>query len=121
MADTNLEDCALVWLDISINDSPENRSIQRQLRMIINQLHTFEKADECEDYIRSASCHDQIMIIVSGMSGRWLVPRIHSLEQVYSIYIYCMDRKTNEQWTKNFAKVHERASNEHREVLFSPV
>jgi hypothetical protein len=101
----NLETFSLVWLDSTINNSQENLNTQRRLRTIINHLLTFEDCTSCEDYIRSVSNHDRIVIIVSGLSGRQLVPRIHHLGQVCSIYVYCMDRKTNEQWTKNFTKV----------------
>jgi len=104
---TNLETFSLVWLDVSINNSEENLDTQRQLRTIINHLRTFEDSHDCEDYIRSVSNHDRIVIIVSGLSGRQLVPRIHYLLQVCSIYVYCMDRKTNEEWTKNFTKVNK--------------
>ncbi|CAF0974270.1 unnamed protein product [Rotaria sordida] len=101
----NLETFSLVWLDSSINDSQDNLHTQQQLRTIINHLRTFDNSYDCEHYIRSVSNHDRIVIIVSGLSGRQLVPRIHNLRQVCSIYVYCMDRKTNAQWTKNFTKI----------------
>lgn len=104
---TNLETFSLVWLDSSINNSKENLNTQRQLRTIINHLRTFDDSYNCENYIRSVSNHDRIVIIVSGLSGKQLVPRIHNLRQVCSIYVYCMNRKTNEQWTKNFTKVNK--------------
>ncbi|CAF4410457.1 unnamed protein product, partial [Adineta steineri] len=77
----NLETFSLVWLDISIHDSQENLDTQRQLRTIINHLETFQDSNICENYIRSVPNHDRIIIIVSGLSGRRLVPRIHYLQQ----------------------------------------
>ena len=105
---SNLEIFSLVWVDTAINISQENLDTQRRLRTIINHLRTFEDSFDCEKYIRSVSNHDRIVIIVSGLSGRQLVPRIHQLRQVCSIYVYCMDRKTNEQWTKNYTKVNNK-------------
>ncbi|CAF3356709.1 unnamed protein product, partial [Rotaria sp. Silwood2] len=102
--DSNLETFSLVWLDSSVNDSQENLHTQQQLRTIINHLRIFDNSHNCENYIRSVSNHDRIVIIASGVSGRLLVPRIHNLRQVCSIYVYCMDRKTNAQWTKKFTK-----------------
>jgi hypothetical protein len=102
---SNLETFSLVWVDSSINNSQENLDTQKQLRTIINHLRTFEDSTSCEKYIQSVSIHDRIIIIVSGLSGQQLVPRIHRLPQVCSIYVYCMNRKINEQWTKKFAKV----------------
>lgn len=101
----NLETCSLLWLDSTINNSEQNLHTQQRLQTIINHFVTFEDSTSCEDYIRSIPNHDRIIIIVSGLSGRQLVPRIHQIEQVDSIYVYCMDRKTNEKWTKNFTKV----------------
>jgi hypothetical protein len=105
---SNLETFSLVWVDTSINNSQENLDTQYQLRTIINHLRTFEDTYDCENYIRSVSNHDRIIIIVSGLSGRQLVPRIHELQQVCSIYVYCMDRKTNEEWTQNYTKVNNK-------------
>ncbi|UJR31822.1 hypothetical protein I4U23_019299 [Adineta vaga] len=102
---TNLETFSLVWLDVTVDNSEENLDTQRQLRSIINHLRTFDNSSDCEKYIRTVSYHDRIVIIVSGLSGRQLIPHIHDLPQVYLIYVYCMNRKTNEQWTKNFAKI----------------
>ncbi|CAF3807343.1 unnamed protein product [Rotaria sp. Silwood1] len=44
-------------------------------------------------------------MIVSGQSEQEIVPSIHKLQQVVSIYIYCMNKKKNEQWARTFAKV----------------
>ncbi|CAF4962111.1 unnamed protein product, partial [Rotaria sp. Silwood1] len=44
-------------------------------------------------------------MIVSGQLGREIIPSIHELQQVISIYVYCIDKKGHEQWARNFAKV----------------
>ncbi|CAF1143683.1 unnamed protein product [Rotaria sp. Silwood1] len=44
-------------------------------------------------------------MIVSGRLGQDIVPSIHELRQVISIYVYCMDKSRHEQWARNFAKV----------------
>ncbi|CAF1278691.1 unnamed protein product [Rotaria magnacalcarata] len=103
--DNNLETFSLVWLDNSVHKSEENRHTQQRLRTIINHLRTFDNSKDCEDYIRSVSSHDRIVIIISGVSGRRLVPRIHNLRQLCSIYVYCLDRKTNKKWTQEFNKI----------------
>lgn len=100
-----LEIFSLIWLDASVNSSQENINAQRQLRRLINRLKTFTDTDQCEQYIRSVPAGDQIVLIVSGHLGRVLVPRIHCIQQVSSIYVYCMDKTKNEQWSKQFTKV----------------
>jgi hypothetical protein len=104
-SDDNLETFSLLWLDASINMTDENRQTQDELRTTINQLKTFDDPNKCERYIINVPKEDRIALIVSGQLGRQIVPRIHSLEQLLSIYIYCHDQKSNEQWSVAYSKV----------------
>jgi uncharacterized protein (DUF4213/DUF364 family) len=101
----NLETYFLIWLDAAVNSSEENVDAQQQLRKSINHLTIFDDDNECEDYIRSVSKDDRIVLIVSGQLGRKIVPRIHQLRQITSIYVYCRNKKQNEQWAQEFIKV----------------
>jgi len=103
--DNNLETVYLVWLDTSVNTSKDNIDAQQQFRTIINHLETFENVQECEQYLRQTSKDDRIFLIVSGRLGQEIVPRIHQYRQVSSIYVYCMNKRTNEEWAKHFTKV----------------
>ncbi len=103
--DTNVETFSLIWLDATVNTSPENIQSQEILRESIDQLKTFDNGDECIKYIEYLSANDRIILISSGSLGRSIVPRIHELRQIFSIYIYCMNKEANEQWTKKFIKV----------------
>jgi hypothetical protein len=94
-----------VWLDAEVNINEENQKAQQQLLTIINNLKTFDNRNECEKYIRSISSQERLLLIVSGRLGKELVPHIHSLPQVTSIYVYCRDKKGNEQWAIHFTKV----------------
>jgi len=103
--DKNLETYALIWLDTSVNSSQENIQAQQQLQTSINHLLTFEDDHQCLQYIYSVPKDDRIVLIVSGRSGRTIVPKIAQLRQISSIYVYCMDKKANEQWSQQFSKV----------------
>ncbi|CAF0751072.1 unnamed protein product [Adineta ricciae] len=100
----NLETFSLVWLDAAVNDSIENVEAQQRLRKCINHLKTFQDGDECIQYIQSQP-KDRFVLIISGRLGRDIVPRIHNLRQVYSIYVYCLDKERNERWAKSYAKI----------------
>jgi len=104
-SDDNLETFSLLWLDASVNTTEDNLRAQDKLRTTINQLKIFENSGECEQYIKSVSVEDRIVLIVSGQLGREIVPRIHPLEQLLSIYVYCQDQKLNEQWSSQYSKV----------------
>src|SRR5690242_16658429 len=99
LLDDNLETFSLLWLDASVNKTNDNLQAQDELRTMFNQLKTFETDIDCERYIKSVSVEDRIVLIVSGKLGQQIVPRIHSLEQLLSIYVYCYDQDINEQWS----------------------
>jgi hypothetical protein len=103
--DGNLETFSLVWLDAQVNTTEDNRQTQLILRQIINHLKTFDDQQQCHQYILSLSPQDRLVLIISGRFGRQLIPQIHQLRQLSSVYVYCMDKQANEQWAKDFTKV----------------
>lgn len=110
--DEHLELFSLIWLDGSANVK-DVRDAQQKLRTVVNHLKKFQDAKECQQYIEQRSA-DRLMVIVSGQLGREVVPSIWKLQQVSSIYVYCMDKKIHEQWATQFAKVKL-----HRHILVS--
>ncbi|CAF1258766.1 unnamed protein product [Rotaria magnacalcarata] len=82
----NLETFYLLWLDASVNKTEENVEAQQYLRTSINYLETFENDKQSECYIQSLSSDDRVVLIVSGQLGQIIVPHIHSLRQLSSIY-----------------------------------
>jgi hypothetical protein len=100
--DKYLEIFCLIWLDADVK---ETRNTEQKLRSIINHLKKFQDVKQCQQYIEQRSQKDRVVLIVSGQLGQEIIPSIHKLRQVISIYVYCMDKKNNEQWTSKFAKV----------------
>lgn len=100
----NLETFSLIWLDEIVNDSLENVETQQRLRTMVNHFKTFQRADQCIQYMQSAP-KDRFILIVSGRLGHEVVPQIHHLRQVYSIYVYCRDKERNERWAKKYSKI----------------
>jgi hypothetical protein len=103
--DEKLETFCLIWLDFSVNKSPENRQAQQQLQTIINHVLTFEDDQKCLNYLKTLSKDDRVFLIASGKCGRQIVPQINNLKQLTSIFIYCLDKKFNEEWSQHFIKV----------------
>ncbi|CAF1270557.1 unnamed protein product [Adineta steineri] len=104
-SENNLETSALVWLDSTANKLQESIDAQHQLRSIINHLEIFEFENDCEQYIKSLSELDRIILIVSGALGQNIVGRIHQYRQIVSIYVYCGNRQKHEGWTKQYPKI----------------
>ncbi|CAM4750563.1 unnamed protein product [Rotaria magnacalcarata] len=102
--DMRLEIFYLIWLDANANGK-ETRDTEQKLRSIINNLKKFQDVKQCQKYIEERSKNDRLVMIVSGQFGREIVPSIHKLRQVISIYVYCFDKVRNKQWSDKFAKV----------------
>ena len=95
----------LIWLDATIDRSKQNFDVKCQLQRLSNHLKTFTDSHQCECYIRSLSPDGEIVLIVSGHLGQIVIPRIHQLRQISSIYVFCMNKEKNERWSKQFKKV----------------
>ncbi|CAF4524151.1 unnamed protein product, partial [Rotaria socialis] len=102
--DMRLEIFHLIWLDANANGK-ETRDTEQKLRSIINNLKKFQDVKQCQKYIEERSKNDRLVMIVSGQFGREIVPFIHELRQVISIYVYCFDKVRNKQWSDKFSKV----------------
>jgi hypothetical protein len=96
---------SLVWLDSSHGASVENISAQEQLRTFDANLKIFSGDNECETHIKSQSNETRIILIVDERLGEQIVPRVHDLSQIISIYVFCWDKAWHEQWAKEYPKV----------------
>ena len=108
----NLEDFTLVWLDHTF---PGNTD---RLREAIHCLKTFEKLNECLEYIRSMK-DEKLFVIASGSQGEDLLPYIHPLRQVVSIFIFCLDVAAHKDWIKAYPHIRGLFTDE--ETLFASV
>ncbi|CAF5226559.1 unnamed protein product [Rotaria magnacalcarata] len=102
--DMRLEIFYLIWLDANAYGK-ETRDTEQKLRSIINNLKKFQDVKQCQKYIEERSKNDRLVMIVSGQFGQEIVPSIHKLRQVISIYVYCFDKVRNKQWSDKFTKV----------------
>jgi hypothetical protein len=95
----------LIWMDSSIDQANEDcQNILTQLRSIINDVNMFTQPDECIQLLKDV--HDQkAFLIVSGTLGEHLVPKIHEISQLDTIYIFCDYKAPHEQWVKEWTKV----------------
>ncbi|CAF1213642.1 unnamed protein product [Rotaria sp. Silwood1] len=102
---THFETFILVWLDPNVDSNNENLQTQERLREILTCLITFDTVETCEHWLKKCSSDEKIILIVSGTYGREIVPKIHHLQAIITIYIYCLDVEHNKVWSQNFAKI----------------
>ncbi|CAF3577479.1 unnamed protein product [Rotaria socialis] len=102
---TDFETFLLIWLDPNVDTSTDNVQTQKRLREILTCLITFDKVEPCERWLKKCCANEKIILIVSGAYGQEIIPKIHHLKRLITIYVYCLDVGRNKQWAKTFAKV----------------
>jgi tetratricopeptide (TPR) repeat protein len=95
----------LVWLDPTIDESNADfKHSLTQLLQIINTINTFTDADSCIDYLTEIK-DERVFMIVSDVLHQQLVPLIHEISQLYSIYVLCSNMITHEDWKNEWTKM----------------
>jgi hypothetical protein len=86
----NKEDFALVWLDENIDDSPDSLQTQMRLRNVINYCQFYTNTQLCLDFMRTVNS-EKIFLVISGFLARNILPKIHSLRSVASVFLFCVN------------------------------
>lgn len=105
----NMERFTVIWLHRDANNRNKDHSkyIRAQLRGIIDYLQTFDKAADCERYIKEIK-YETIFLVISSEFIQEIVPNVHDIQLIYAIYIYTDDNMNiihDEQWKKTYKKV----------------
>jgi tetratricopeptide (TPR) repeat protein len=100
-----VQNVLLIWLDNNIDDkSDDSQNTVAQLRPVVNSIHTYTDGDQCIQFIETID-NDKVCIIISDSLGQHIVPRVHNISQVDSIFILCDNKQRHEQWTKDWPKI----------------
>jgi tetratricopeptide (TPR) repeat protein len=100
-----VQNVLLIWLDSNIDDNNEDcRNTVVQLRRVVNDINTFGDCEQCIQFINTIN-DNKVCMIISGSLGEHIVPRVHNMYQVDSIFIFCGNEKRHEQWTKEWSKI----------------
>lgn len=114
----NIESHQLIWLD----SSHEAGFMLRQLRTVVDYVRTYDNAIDCRAYIERTSNTDTFLI-TSGLLGQQILPCIHDYGHIISVFIFCQNKHSHEQWSSHFPKVcrPSRLKNDHliADVLLS--
>ncbi|CAF1056680.1 unnamed protein product [Adineta steineri] len=100
-----MQNVLLVWLDNNIDDDNADRSDTiKQLKRIVNNVKTFTNGEECVNFIQTIT-NNKVCIVVSGSLGQHIVPRVHDMSQMDTIFILCNNQECHKQWTKEWPKI----------------
>ncbi|CAF1186881.1 unnamed protein product [Adineta steineri] len=101
----HMQNVLLMWLDSNIdktNGDCQNKI--KKLRCVVNDISTYTDGDQCLEFIQTI-VDNKVCMIISGSLGQHIVPRVHNMPQVDSIFIFCSNKKYHEQWTKDWSKI----------------
>ena len=95
----------IVWLDEHIDPSTDDthNSIM-QLRRTVNEINTFTDTDQCIQFMKMIN-NEKICMIISGALGQHVVPKIHMMSQIDSIFVFCGDKTRHERWAAKCLKI----------------
>jgi tetratricopeptide (TPR) repeat protein len=100
-----VQNVLLIWLDSNIDDNNDDcRNTVTQLRRAVHNIKKFTDRDECVEFLQGMD-NDKACMIISGSLGQHIVPRVHNMSQVDSIFIFCGNKKRHEQWAKEWPKI----------------
>ncbi|CAF1051582.1 unnamed protein product [Adineta ricciae] len=95
----------LIWLDESICDDNEDcYYTTAHLRSIACDLKSYSNVDECVLFIETMKDR-KVYIIISGSLGQKVVPQIHDMSQIDTIFIFCGIEQRHKEWTREWSKV----------------
>jgi tetratricopeptide (TPR) repeat protein len=100
-----VQNVLLIWLDYNIDgNSTDCRNTISQLRCAVNTINTFNDAEECIEFLEPMH-NDKTIMIISGSLGQHVVPRVHNMSQVVSIFILCDNKQYHERWAQDWPKI----------------
>ena len=100
-----VQNVLLIWLDSNIDDnSTDCQNTISQLRRTVNTINTFTDGEQCIYFLQNMD-NENVCMIISGALGQDIVPRVHTMSQVDSIFIFCGNKKYHEQWAKDWPKI----------------
>ncbi|CAF1068388.1 unnamed protein product [Adineta ricciae] len=95
----------LVWVDANVDDQDKDwQNTLAHLRTIVNYVNLYTQPDDCVQFLNSIG-DQKAFVITAGYLGRHLVPDIHGIPQVNTIYIFCGNKSRHETWTKKWTKI----------------
>jgi hypothetical protein len=84
-----VQNVLLIWLDSNIdeNNSEDCRNTVTQLRRVVNSVNTFSNEEQCLAFLVENK-DEKACMLISGSLGQHIVPQVHDMSQVDSIFIF---------------------------------
>ena len=102
-----IQNVLLIWLDENINtkDNFNCPNVIKELEQVVNHVKTFTSTEPCVEFITEEINNEKACMIISGALGERVIPQIHDLLQIDSIFIFCRNEQYHKQWAKAWSKI----------------
>ncbi len=103
----NLESHQLIFFDKNANNIEQQHETLftlEELRKIVNYTKFINNVDEVLQHIEQTK-DTTTFLVCSGSLGQIIVPQIHDLNNIQSIYVYCHNKQYYKQWSEDYYKV----------------
>ncbi|CAF4091610.1 unnamed protein product [Adineta steineri] len=100
-----MQNVLLIWLDNNINDNNANRNNTiNQLKRVVNNINTFTDGEQCLEFIQTIT-NNKVCMIISGSLAKHIVPHVHDISQVDTIFIFCNNQECGKQRAEEWPKI----------------
>ncbi|CAF1353000.1 unnamed protein product [Adineta steineri] len=100
-----MQNVLVIWLDSNMDDDNADCSNTiKQLESVVNNINTFTDGDQCFEFIQTI-INNKVCMVVSESFGKHIVPRVHDMSQIDSIFIIYNSQDWDKQWAKEWPKI----------------
>jgi hypothetical protein len=96
-----IQNVLLIWLD---ENSTDYRNTITQLRCVVNSITRFTDVNQCVDFLTDIY-NENVCMIISGALYQNILPLIHDVIQLHTIFILCENKTEHDQSTKDWFKI----------------
>ncbi|CAF1456000.1 unnamed protein product [Adineta steineri] len=95
----------LVWVDANIDQADKDcQDTLAQLKNVVNDVSLCTGPNQCIEVLNKVD-NERAFVITSGSLGQHLVPEIHSMSPLDTIYIFCGNKSRHEGWVQKWTKI----------------
>ena len=100
-----LQSYLLIWADSNVNESNADcQNTLKQLRSVINEVNVLTTPAQCISFLNKLD-NEKAFIISSGVLGQEVIPEIHDIPRVDTVYIFCGNKQRHVEWAKDWSKI----------------
>lgn len=86
----------LIWLDANLDEIHSDcQDTVSHFRQAVNNIDIFNDGEECIQFLEEMA-NEKACMIISGSFGQEIMPLVHNLSQLNSIFIFCQNREHHE-------------------------